>query len=90
LSTSLRLVAELLVEEGRDDVAALIMLAAERGPAAPRLGASDRARADAVVGRAWARLGEAVHAGLAAAATAIERTDVLDRALEALGGLEGA
>lgn len=89
LWTTLRLVAELLATHGREEVAALVLAAAERDPAAPELAGDDRARHDALRARLADRLGAAAADGIAAGAAAVDRVDVLERATRALASLPG-
>ncbi|HEX6422978.1 MAG TPA: BTAD domain-containing putative transcriptional regulator [Acidimicrobiales bacterium] len=89
LWTTLRLVAELLATHGREEVAALVLAAAERDPAAPELAGDDRARHDALRARLADRLGAAAADGIAAGAAALDRVDVLERATRALAALPG-
>lgn len=87
LWTTLRLVAELLADHGQAEVAALVLAAAERDPAAPELTGDDLVRHDALRARLDHRLGAATAEGIAAGAAALDRVDVLERATRALAGL---
>jgi hypothetical protein len=88
LWTTLRLVAEFLADQGDDDVAATILLAADRDPAAPRLSGDDLDRDGALRDRLRERLGDSRYTGIGAAVTALERLDVLDRAVDAIERLD--
>jgi len=87
LWTTLRLVAELLADHGQAEVAALVLAAAERDPAAPDLTGDDRARHDALLARLHDRLGAAAADGIAAGAAALDRVAVLERATRTLAEL---
>jgi hypothetical protein len=69
------------------DVAALVVLAAERDPAAPRLTGEDRHRSAELEIRLRQQLGGARYDGIAAGVSGLERVDVLKRALDALDHL---
>jgi predicted ATPase/DNA-binding SARP family transcriptional activator len=88
LWTTLRLVAELLADHDDANVAALVLLAAERDPAAPQLIGDDRDRSAKLAIRLREQLGEARYEGIATAVAEFERVDVLERALAALDQLQ--
>ena len=88
LWTTLRLIAELLCDHGDDETAAIIFLAADRDPAAPRLTGEDQDRHSAIGTRIRDHLGEAALEGITAGVDSLERMDVLERALDALEQLD--
>ena len=87
LWTTLRLVAEMLAAHGQAEVAALVLAAAERDPAAPDLTGDDLARHDALQARLHDRLGAAAVDGISAGAAALDRVALLERATRALAEL---
>jgi hypothetical protein len=88
LWTTLRLVAQLLADHGSDDVAALILLAADRDASAPRLAGDDLARDEALRMDLRDRLGDGRFTGIAIGAATLERAEVCDRALDAIRRIE--
>jgi predicted ATPase len=88
LWTTLRLTAEFLAVHDRHDLAALILAAAERDRAAPRVVGDDLVRLTDVAARLRHRLGEAAYGGITAGAAGIERMELLDRVVDALERLD--
>ncbi len=88
LWTTLRLTSEFLAQRGHHDLAALIVAAARRDRAAPRIIGDDLARAEALTDRLRIHLGESAYAGIMASAARIERMDVLERVVDALRDLD--
>jgi predicted ATPase len=84
LWTTLRLTAEHLVATGQPSVALLIVEAAAVDPAAPTLSDDDLARRRLIRERVGDHLGAATVTGIARGAVAVERTTVVERALDAL------
>jgi len=84
LWTTLRLVGEHLAVTGQPRAALFVLAAADHDPAAPTLVGDDAARYDALVGGLRDELGDAVAAGILAAAAASGRSAVLDHALAAI------
>jgi predicted ATPase/DNA-binding SARP family transcriptional activator len=89
LWTTLRLVAELLVEDDAA-LAALILVAADRDAAAPKLAGRDAERDTELRQLLRQRFGAARFAGTSAGAASLARGDVFDRAVDAVERLDAS